>query len=424
MIDPQDQMMLEMCVLGSMLRSKAKTLEVINGLRANMFQFPQHRALFRRIEWITGGDGLEFDDVLLADKPHEEIFENEEQTKGVSIAYIRQLRNDYGVTGQNVEMWADELASSAKLRRIAEITQMENFGREDLGQRLEHIGAILNVQTVKVPPIENYDDYSEPEDIGGVPSKFGLVDNNTETCGLPNGQLTVVAAYAKGGKTACMVQMADAISLQQIPVLYATFADLNKHGIAKRRLKNYCGWSKMPNKAEFQADYNAALRRLRGNGYFQVFDATRGGVTVEALCARVSLMKVKPVLFVDYAQELTTVQRVKSDYERHEVVSRVLTRFAAEHDLPTVVGSQITEGKDGGRDMTKGSRVWEERAGLVLKIQILNDQQREKIGKAKPPLNVDGITCASLAFNRFGPPRDAHWVFNSRYVKFEELTTG
>ena len=421
MIKIEDQEMIEAAVLGSLLRGKNKAVEILPSLRVGMFISGPNRALFKRIEWVAASD-LEFDDILLRGQFDYDVFGADEDTKGVSLDYINMLRNEYQFFANNIDHWVERLVASAQLRKIAEITNTEIFGHEDIEQRLDSVRSVLSVNRVGIPPIENYDDYEESEDLGGVPTGFEIVDGRTDTGGLPLGQLTIVAAYAKGGKTASMVQIADAISLQQYRVLYATFADLNKAGIAKRRLKNYCGWSKRPEYPGPELErYKAALARLRGNGYFEVFDATNGGVTVEALVARVNSMRQKPeVLCVDYAQELDTSKRVKSDFERYEATSKALRDAAQVWNIPIVVGSQITEGKDGGRDITKGSRVWEERAGLILKLNMLTPEAIEKVAKVEPSLNQKGLTRVTT-INRFGPPSSGYWVFNSTHVKFDEL---
>jgi len=290
----------------------------------------------------------------------------------------------------------------------------------DLARMIDRYQSVAGLVRGKVPNLKTFDDYDDEAVPQGVTTGMLLIDANTETRGLPKGQMTVIAAYAKGGKTASMVQIADSISLNQQHIVYGTFADLNMTGIGQRRLRNYCGWSRRPKSEGKLADYESAVRKLRGNGYFNVFDGTQTRPTVEAFLSRLKRLPAMPhAVFLDYAQELTSTVKTRNDLDRHDAVSKAIIDFAGEFNVAAVVGSQISEGRDGARDITKGSRVWEERAGLVLKLSVLDEAARKKLKDSQ--YNIDGVTKASIPFNRFGRSCEGWWQFDYTHVMFREL---
>lgn len=414
-----DVLAYEELLLSSMMQGRDAALMVIDNLTRSMFVSDIHRALFSRIERLCEG-GLELEPELLCDSLTDTWIDPEYQ--GVRLEDVRRIKEQMH-SAANVEHWAEVIRCLAVVRKVHDFSGKEINTIDELFAVCERLQAVNMGRKVKVPKITDFDDYTEVEGMGGVESGFLLIDDNTDTCGLPRGQFTVIAAYAKGGKTACMVQMADQISRDQKHVVYATFADLDKAGIAKRRLKNYCGWSKRPDAEHLIPEYEKALRRLRGNGYFHVFDATGGDVPIESLVSRLRGLRYTPdVVFIDYAQELTTIQRVRDDLQCADITSRVIRDYAQESGVAVVVGSQITEGKDGGRDITKGSRKWIERAGLVLQLDILDDARLEKMKQGKDKeFAVNGATKAEITYSRFGLRSSGWWAFVGNRVRFDEL---
>jgi hypothetical protein len=96
-------------------------------------------------------------------------------------------------------------------------------------------------------------------------------------------------------------------------------------------------------------------------------------------------------VFVDYAQKVdSSDKRLHGIYDIQTRVSGVFRVLASKLGVPLVIGSQITEGGKDGRDRTKGSRAWEEDAGMV--IRVASDPDRDPVYVQK---------------NRFGPMSQA-----------------
>lgn len=105
-----------------------------------------------------------------------------------------------------------------------------------------------------------------------------------------------------------------------------------------------------------------------------IYDAAESdlGTSTEAFvswCKAEHIKKKIQFICVDYAQELVSSQiRGFDEYATAATCSKLLNQLARQLKVPIIIGSQITKGKDGGTTITKGSRVWEERAGWVLTI--------------------------------------------------------
>ncbi len=260
----------------------------------------------------------------------------------------------------------------------------------------------------------------------GVASGFGFLDANTTSSGFPSGQLTVVSAYTGGGKSAFMLQAAYNIASRGIKVCYATFADLSGENLFDRLVKNLSGWygGDEPLDPVIAERWHEARREVKALP-IHVHDVSdlRVGREVEVFSSWFKERKDEfGILLCDYGQEMRSVAG-RSDYEHADLVSSELRWLAADTLLPIGVGSQITPGneKTGQLDITKGSRKWEERAGLYLKIKVLDEDAAAKVDSEYRGLV--GLTSVKIAKNRFGKSglKD-YWRWLDGLARFEELS--
>lgn len=95
---------------------------------------------------------------------------------------------------------------------------------------------------------------------------------------------------------------------------------------------------------------------------------------------------------VDYAQELRSASKGAqySPEQNQAECARVLVGLARRLDIAVIVGSQLTEGREGMKTRTKWSWAWVEKAGWVLTIA-----QNEKGGRS-----------IQVPYSRFGPQSD------------------
>jgi len=261
--------------------------------------------------------------------------------------------------------------------------------------------------------------------VAGCQSGLALIDDNTEGCGFVDGQMAVVSAYTGAGKTTLMLQTALTIAQRDVRVAYVTFADLGGEQLHTRLVTMLCGWkgTTPPTGVEMHARW-AEARALVRTLPIRVYDASemRHGRYVEEFGEWLEGENVR-ICFNDYAQEMRSADtKVKGLYEQAEECCGALRHLAARLKIPLVVGSQLTEGNEkmGTRSITKGSRVWEERAGLHLTVRQFSEKEAEKL--EYPYAGTQGISEFCIAKNRFGPSRvKAFAQFDRKFLRFTEL---
>jgi replicative DNA helicase len=206
----------------------------------------------------------------------------------------------------------------------------------------------------------------------GVSSGFEALDALVSTAGYPCGQVSIVSATHKGGKTTLMLSSA----LKQMQagrrVLWATFADLNAKQVKRRLMRNLCGRSRRPYALDLAAEYDESLAWLNA-APLDVYDATAlsSGFDVDTFAGwlRSNADRARyDCVFVDYAQKLRAT-KAANRFAEGDYCSEVMARLAAQVGIPIVVGSQITPGGKDGETKTKNSRAWEEDAGLVVRLK-------------------------------------------------------
>ena len=245
----------------------------------------------------------------------------------------------------------------------------------------------------------------------GQPTGYPSIDKNLTTKGWPCGQMSIVAAYHKTGKSSFQISCAIRAAQAGRKPLYATFADMGGSDLEQRALKHETKASSRPADKASREKWEAVLKKFQEDWHIDVYDAAGLDTGYDVETFAVWLENRLPIeryteVYVDYAQELRSRdKRAQNEHAEASVCASVIQRTARRLDIPIIVGSQITEGKRGERDKTKGSRVWEEKAGLVLRLK--RDEESDN-------------AIAEIAFNRFGPKGTEPLLWNGEYVRFDE----
>lgn len=234
-------------------------------------------------------------------------------------------------------------------------------------------------------------DVSSNKDIG-IPTGISGLDSQISMNGYPAGQMSMVRAYHKGGKSTFLIQSALHAASNGYKVLYATFADLHRKHIKRRMMRMLTGSMYPPESEGLFGDWHKMQDELHAMpiDVYDVAETDDGGTVEEFTAWAISRMKVHgqwDAVFVDYAQELTSAsRRIGGKMEEQMECARVLNRFAAQTKCAVVVGSQITTDLAGNK-RTKWGRDWEEKAGWVLTIA--------------PPAE-NGLQSIEISYSRFG----------------------
>lgn len=332
---------------------------------------------------------------------HELALWDEEHSDALYIATIAIEAYSPSPIGTWCKMLREESHQRRRDVKLRELLDLNTVDPEDARKALQDF-ARLDVMGVMKPLIAWNDINAEAADTG-VTTGFSVIDKFTRV-GYVDGQVTVVSAYHKGGKTSFKIGSFLEVAKTGVPVVFGTFSDLNPKALKKRALKNVCGVGGRPiTRLDMEGDYDAALALVDFPNVKIYYGAVHGR-DVETFAAYVRAEKPR-IFFADYAQKIRARSVGDGEKTRQlEYVSGHLSDVADELNIPGVIGSQITSDGNGGFT-TKYARALEEDAGMVLRIK------RE-----------DGASFATveIPYNRFGPSGTVQLAWNESRVRFEE----
>jgi len=299
---------------------------------------------------------------------------------------------------------AEFVPSASNWLHYAEIIKREAYRRRVLeyGQTLVAASS-QDVETIKTAiknrPLERAT--SAPIELGdldfppvppGVKTGLKCIDSLTG-CGLVSGQVSVIAAPPKCGKTAIMCQIAHSMAKKGHRVVYALFADLSPAELLRRLFIGEVGKTYPRELSDFAA--LAEIKKLP----FRIFNKKQHGRTVGDLRAFLRQLErddwPAQVVVCDYAQRMRPNEKYRDRVESAEAASEAINELAEDFEIPVLLGSQVSLDHSGGI-VTKNAKAWEEDAGFVVHVTPDKDQATNK------NFNVD--------LNRFGPAR-THSIF-------------
>ncbi len=360
-----------MSVLGAMLLDGGAAQQMAGTLKPEHFYRPGHRTIYAAmLALVEGNAPVDFTTLraTLGDKLGDVG----------GMAYLQEL-DLYVPSASNCGHYAEIVKKEwtrrdleARARRLLALTQDPEASMDDVKAYLH---AFEQMPTATADPFVLIGDVEIGEENGGVSTGWQELDLMNDIGGYPEGQMTVVRAYHKGGKSTFKASSAVRLAERGLRVGYAVFADLNRQQFKRRVMRQLTKWGKRPLRdLNAAADFDEALQNVLGWDMW-VYDAADldDGTDIETFAAWLKAAHAKhkfDVFFLDYAQEITSRDpKAFNEISEANIVARKVNNLARRTGLPLVVGSQITEGKDGEKAKTKYSRAWEEKAGWVMTLE-------------------------------------------------------
>jgi len=243
-----------------------------------------------------------------------------------------------------------------------------------------HLAKLGTLASSRLAQIENLvaivDDGKET---GAVQSGFGGIDKVMSIGGIPKGQLTVVRAHHKGGKSLLMRSMFYRDITQGIRALYVTFADISKIQLKRLLIQADTGERRTPRTLDKLATYDASVKffhdHFAPNGYIIDAFGVSEDTSIEDITEAIKNFHKEhrfDKIYLDYAQKISSrdPKARAGSIAEFDVVCRKLANFFHHLGVACVVGSQTTAANKatGDRAKTKLGRRLEEEAGLVLHV--------------------------------------------------------
>jgi replicative DNA helicase len=397
-----------MGVLGSMILSPHAVNECAAMLTPDDFWRPAHKIMFAALAKFAGSDTDVDFIVLKRELGKEGLLNVGGEDYLIQVAEFVPSCANAGYYARIVKDCSARRTMAAQSKELHRLAMSTDVGIDEVrafAQSISEAPHQSGSAFVNLADVEIGDDGDT-----GVATGFDSLDAAISTKGFPSGQMTMIRAYHKGGKTTFMVSAAVRAAEAGRRVLYVTLADLDDRQIKRRIMRMLTSWSKRPTiEGQPQKDFDTAVSDIEQFWNFTVYDAGKieNGDAVETVVAWVTAKhKEDPfdVIFIDYAQELTSSDRKAStEVSEQNICAHKINRMARRLSVPVVVGSQITEGAEGQKAKTKYSRSWEEKAGWVLTLERTTETQ---------------VKC-EISYSRFGPQgKVVPLTFDQVYLSF------
>jgi replicative DNA helicase len=369
--DPLRSVDAERSTLGAMMLSRAAWEEVLETLEPWHFSLPAHQVIYQAMPQSVGSDGwVDFVVLVNALGPKLKDAGGED--------YLQQLADDCpspanALTYAKVVLdcwWRRKILDEC--RAIALDCRNPDLSANHVRERASVLTDLPRPSNGAWKPIR--DIQVRPMSETGVSTGFPQLDAAIDTRGYPSGQMTIVAAVEKGGKSTFM--LSSFIELSQNcteRVGYASFADLNAEQLRIRINRAMTGFRSRPTHEPDASEYDATMADI---GFWSsgVYDASEhdDGACIETFAAWLKAEHKKApfaAFFLDYAQEIQTVRDTQGNEARQNAItSQAVNRLASKLKIPIIVGSQLSGIKD-GQPMTKWGRVWMAKCGWMIWVQ-------------------------------------------------------
>jgi replicative DNA helicase len=403
-----DSYLVEVRLLATALHTGA----IYPGLDPSDFNYPDHRALYRKMsECLSDLGGLSFT-----------VFGDWLQTAtGIdSREWLEALRQEVSTKPELMPSYIEKLreinATGALRRALDSMPEMTAETPEELKREairaLESITTSAPIRRVRTVAsslqgvLSEMERRLEGEDIPGIPSGLSSLDEMTG--GFQPGDLTILAARPAVGKTAMMLNFALHAATQGKRVgIFSAEQPLDQ--ITQRLIAMH---------ARVPAWYLRNPKRLDDSHWSRITAASMAlnnmpilvnddsGPSVDRLLSYAQSMDVD-IIFVDYIQRLKA-PKTATIYERISAVALALKEMARECNVPVVALAQINRAGAAGAKMEhlKGSGDIEQEADAVLILERKEDDDKQ--------------ATLSLEKNRHGPIGELSLVFNAAILEFLE----
>ncbi|MFD7575591.1 replicative DNA helicase [Streptomyces sp. NPDC059810] len=424
----------EQSALGGQLLSKDAIGDVVEILNPTDFYKPAHETIQAAIVDMFGR-GEPVDPITVG----AELTKRGEITRIGGASYLHTLVQAVP-TAANASYYAEIVAGTAKLRRLAEagtkIANMAYAGEGDADAIADAAGAEFNAavsvreQSTSFRPgdrsaalLDRLEARGRGEITKGVPTGFTDLDNLTN--GLHGGQMIVVAARPAMGKSTLAVDFVRAASIKHGKTSALFTLEMSGDEVHERILSAEArvALHHMRSGTLTDDDWNRISRRLPAIDAAPIHIFDDPGQTVLQIKAQARRLQQRhglALVVVDYLQLLQHGGR-RAENRQTEVseMSRQLKLMAKELDVPVVVVAQLNRGPEQRTDKKpvvsdlRESGAIEQDADMVILIHREDAYEKESPRAGEADLIVGK--------HRNGPTATITVAFQGHYSRFVDM---
>jgi replicative DNA helicase len=364
-IPPQDKNA-EQAVLGALLIDPDSYSRIMHMLSPESFYNPIHKIIYSGIKKLKSTN-IPVDIVTLSNYLHEQ--NNLEKIGG--RAYINDLAFAV-ITSANIEYYAEIVNEKYVLRQFITLgTELQRLGYENnekddiVNFANKTLSEISNLSANKEGKnlfdilIKRYSEIGDNFDQvqNGKPIEMkGVIKTNLETFdkymrgGFKKGELTLIAAKSRTGKTAFEIALERNIALNNPDIVIADFQmETPEEELADRHLANLTGIKKgyLTYVNNLSGDmFNVLAKSLNtDSAQIQVFqDPDFNVIEIEAKARQLFDSTGKSgIIFIDNLQLLSDINRGKSEIEKTDNLTRDCKKMAQRLNVPVVLLAQLVK---------------------------------------------------------------------------------
>lgn len=342
------------------------------------------------------------------------LLERSVGSKSMFTEYCKIIRKDYRL----------KQAADIGQSLLHEIQENKNIEAADTAiSQLMALGAVGRKydwtlrESVK-NGLELVEDAREKGGLVGV--ETGLEPLNQATGGWHDTDLIVVGARPAMGKTALMLNFANAA---KCPVGIIS-AEQGNEQIGLRMVSIYgkIDAQKLRTAKLFDNEWDKLSASARALAERQIFINDMPGINIVNLTRQAREWKYKHnigLLFVDYAQKIKGSHRAQSRLEQVTEVVGALKNLAKELDIPVLTLAQVNRGVDNREDKRPNMGDLSDASEIEKEADLIVMLYRDEVYHEDSP--DKGIAELIIEKNRHGPTGMVRCNFQGQFMRFEEL---
>jgi len=331
----------------------------------------------------------------------------------------------------SVEYILDSLVSS---RRKASTVSMIGDAIEFIEKHKDHESALLSLQrgivkldedglsqtsdvNVKEDPLKRWDDYLWRKDnpgLLGVPTGFPTMD--TATGGLQNGQLIVIVAPPKTGKSTLALQIAQNVHMSGKVPMFQSFEMSNVEQLSRYdAMRSRVSHTRLQTgslTAEEEARYKRILQgieRMREN--FWLIDSAQGS-TVSGIASKIQTLQ-PDIVFIDGTYLMIDEQTGEANTPQALTnITRSLKRLAQRVNKPIVISTQVLNNKMRNGQVT---------ADAIGYSSSFHQDADVIFGLQREDENVDDTRLLKIIASRNSGPAEVSLLWDWNTGQFREI---
>lgn len=433
---PPQNVEAEQSVLGALMIEREAISKVSEFLKASDFYREAHRVIFDTIQQLNARNDA-VDLITITENLRKE---NKLEAAG-GISYVASLANSVP-TAANVVYHARIVEEKALLRNLinsaTEIAGMGYQAEEEVDMILDKAEKmILDVANRKVgqefAPINKIvlDAFTKIEQLyaskGGLTGlSSGFKDLDRLTAGLQPSDLILIAARPSMGKTAFVLNIAQAVAIRdKNPVAFFSL-EMSKEQLVQRMLcaEAMIDASRLRIGQLEDKDWTSLIRAADRLSAAPIYIDDTAGISVVELRAKARRLQIEhglKLIIIDYLQLMQGNSGGKSENRQQEIseISRSLKSLARELGVPVIALSQLSRGVEARTVKKPMLSDLRESGSLEQDADIVAFLYRDDY--YNPDSERKNITEIIIAKHRNGPVDSVELFFHKQFTKFSDL---